>query len=411
MNRNILRYVNKKLGPALCLALFLFDKCINIIPKCNKNERYNNILVIKIAGMGDTILMLPALHALKKAFPRATVSVLATPITKATFERCSVVDYIICFDILGQDKGIANYIKLVRLLRQRKFDLIFDMEQHFELTSVTSYLTGARRRVGFSIGRYGRGLVLTDRVTPDYNQHMVVNFLNIIRCLGVKTHVDSLVPIDIPDSEKLTIKRWMKKNNILDNRLKVGIQATSYKSGVTGKQIDPRRWLQERFAIIADKLIQFYDAIILFTGVSQEYDAIEEIISLMEEKAINAAGATASVGELAALVSELDLVICNDSAMSHVAAAMGVPTVALFGPETPVLYAPFGNNHLSIIQNTPCSPCSNIFRGIRCITSCPYNPAKCMTSISVEDVWEAIEKQLGHILAKKRKIERSACDN
>lgn len=405
MYRESLKFINKRLGNFLCYSLFLLDKIISFYSHQRnvKKKDYRNILVIKIAGMGDAVLMLPSLKALKRNYPNAKVSVLVTPTTKGPFVGSNFVDEIIDYDVLGKSKGLFGYVKLVYSLRKRKFDLVLDMEQHFKLTAITAYLIGTEHRVGFSIDGKGRGLLLSNKVVPEPNRHMAENFANIVRAIGVKVEIDRLEPIYISKEAKRAITQWFATNDIREEQLRIGIQATSHKPGSTGQEIDLRRWPKERFAIVADKLIKEYGAAVIFTGTIHERPAVDEIISLMEEKAINAAGETASVSELAALVKQLDLVICFDTAMSHVAAAMGTPTIALFGPDTPRRYAPFGKDHISITKNIACSPCNSIFDGKISYgsTDCPYSLPKCMELITEEDVLNAVQEKLKEVAAQK----------
>ena len=388
MRRKVLRFINKTTGTFFCVILFLFDKLVNVIPHKRKSESRTpipscNILVIKIVGLGDTVLMLPSITALKATYPQARISAMVTPLSSGILQYIKSIDELIVYDIFSSHKGIIGLIKLILLLRRKRFNLVIDFEQHIKLISIVSYLTGASRRIGFSNEKLGRGLLLTDKIHLDDAEHTVKNFAELVKKAGVKANITHLERIDVPDRDRDFVENWLSKRNIVPGTLLVGIHPGS------GGSATSRRWPKERFAQIADKLAEIYGARVIITGSPSEVELANEVARLMKTVPVIAAGQM-SIGQLIGLIDKLHLYISNDTGPMHISAAMGTPTIGLFGPNTPVRYKPYGNQHISIYKPSPCSPCINVHKGE--VPDCKQSSVLCLESITVEEVWYAIEK-------------------
>ena len=150
---------------------------------------------------------------------------------------------------------------------------------------------------------------------------------------------------------------------------------------------DTKRWASRKIAELSDRLIERYGAHIIFTGGTDDTPATEEIVTLMRHTAVNAAGKT-TLKELACLLKHAKLMITTDSGPMHIAAAMGTPVVALFGPTAPWRTGPYTDNALTVSAHLPCSPC---FKR-RCDRG-----NTCMQGISVAAVLAAVDIQMGPI--------------
>ncbi|HTP12414.1 MAG TPA: glycosyltransferase family 9 protein, partial [Bacteroidota bacterium] len=144
----------------------------------------------------------------------------------------------------------------------------------------------------------------------------------------------------------------------------------------------------DRFAALVSRLAITEEFLFCFTGTSEEREYVQRVINLthVTGRCINVAGRL-TIPELCALLEQSVLYIGNDSGPLHLATALGVPTVGLFGPESPVFYGPLGDRHTSIYRRLPCSPCMNVYaaKSFRC----PYN-ARCMKEIQVDEVFDAL---------------------
>ena len=387
MLRSFLRLLDKRLSPSICWFLFLLDVALRTAdPKgssmAGEGRDFRNILVVKIAGMGDTVLMLPALKALREAYPRSKISALVTPLSKGILVNQPVLDDVIIYDISEQGKGVMGLANIILGLRRREFDLVIDFDQPFYLSSIFSYSTGASTRVGYS-NLPARGRLLTRKVVLDDKKHACDSFADLVRSLGVNFSIEDLEQVWVPEADSRYVRNWLEKVEILEDDFVVGIHPGS------GGNMVSRRWRMERFAELADKLSEVYEAKVVITGGASELGLARDLSHLMKSTPIVAAGQI-SVGQLAELISKLNLYISNDTGPMHISAAMGTPTIGLFGPDTPVRYGPYGGQHLSIYAPPPCSPCINIHKGVR--VDCKHRSPLCLEMITVEDVWEAVEK-------------------
>ena len=148
---------------------------------------------------------------------------------------------------------------------------------------------------------------------------------------------------------------------------------------------DTKRWAPRKIAELSDRLIEGYGAHIIFTGAKDDHSAVEEIVTLMRHTAVNASGKT-TLKELAFLLKHAKLMITTDSGPMHIAAAMGTPVVALFGPTAPWRTGPYTDTALIVSTHLPCSPCFK--------RKCDREKT-CMQEISVAAVLAAVDKQMG----------------
>lgn len=212
---------------------------------------------------------------------------------------------------------------------------------------------------------------------------------------GVK--IDELKPIkiDISHEHISRIKKIEAENNINRDDIMVGIHAG------TSDNFTFRRWPKENFVRLSDLLAGKYKIKVVFTGIEKEKELVEEIIGLMDNNAMNLCGKL-SIKELCAFIERCDFFISNDTAPVHIASAMGTPVVAIFGPNTPFLYGPRGDHDIVLYNELYCSPCMTNFNAK---TSYCKEP-KCIYSITVEDVFDKIEKKYlkdGDFLKKNKR--------
>lgn len=389
MLRTFLRFLDTKFNPLICWTIFLSDTMFKVLSfKWHENsvehQDFKKILVVKIAGMGDTVLMLPSLKALRKAYPESEISALLTPLSKGVLVNQPILDDVIIYDIWEEHKGITGLARMILTLRRRQFDLVIDFDQPFYISSVFSYSTRADTRIGYS-NLTARARLLTRKVPLDDKKHACDSFADLVRPLGINISTENLEEVWISELDSRYVEDWLKKEEILENEFMVGIHP-----GCGGNVIS-RRWPKDRFAQIADRLSEIYGTRVIITGSTSEIELANEVACLMRTEPVIAAGQM-SIGQLAGLIDRLDLYISNDTGPMHISAAMGTPTIGLFGPETPVRYGPYGNQHLSVYKPPLCSPCINVHRGER--SDCKQPSTLCMEAITVEDVWEAVEKIL-----------------
>jgi heptosyltransferase-2 len=384
MNRTLLRFIDKSLGKLVVRAVALYDRAGRLFRRSGRTGAEGvpaNILAVKLVGLGDTVLMLTPLARLRAAFPEARITVLATPLSIGVLPVQPAVDEVIVYDVFGGDKGVPGIIRISRLLKSRRFDCVIDFEQHFQLTSLLAYLTGAPRRIGFYYGDSPRKALFTDPVPLDPDRHMVDSYMGLLAPLGLRAgKVEELDALFIPAEDRGPVDGWLAEKGVAAGDILVGMHPGS------GARAPAKRWGVERYAEVIRRLRREYRAKVVLTGSAQEADLAAGIMKTAGPESVFTSSGLFDMRRTAALLSRCDLFISNDTGPMHVAAAVGTPTIGVFGPETPVRYAPVGRANTALYKKIHCSPCVHIYAGA--VHDCEHG--YCMQEITADDVWNAV---------------------
>lgn len=355
------KFIDKYIFSIPCLIFRSFGKL-------NKSK-IKKILVIKNWALGDSVVLLPALHAIKKQFPKAELHVLAHPKNKVIFEGQKFVDKIIDF-------GALNILKSFR-----KYDVCIDAEPFLNVSAFISFLSSGYR-IGFSHGI--KSNLYNETILFNKKQHMVQNYLDFARKLGSDYDTNELIPLVIGNRDKKIVSNYLKKEKVTSKDFVVGIS-----SGVA-ESVKYRAWSSENFAKLADELIEKKMKVV-FLDSKDNKPVIDKIKQKMRNTAIDASGLF-SVKQASELISRCNVFVSNDSGLMHISAAMGIKTIGLFGPNTPVLWAPYGKGNVSLFKpKKGCPYLDNTNPELipKCLTK---EQLTCMDAITVSDVLHAIEK-------------------
>jgi heptosyltransferase-2 len=342
-----------------------------------------SFLVVEPWGLGDVILTTPLLGALRENFSGATITLLAKPHAEPLLRHSGLVDEIIPFDFpwtaFEGKYRLSRYDtpafeNLFRQLRKRDFDVSLDARRDIR-SNVVTYLAGARRRIGYDFG--GGAHLLTDVVpSGDQSAHKIEDWLELLVPLGVRVNGQPKPRLTVTEGERATARDRLKLLGISSAGPLVGLHP--------GASHAVRRWDQTRFGeVLADIL---HD------------DGAQALI--FEEREGDSSGISTSrpvprvrtgVRELMGLIAECDLVLCNDSGPMHIAEALDVPVVALFGGSRSEWYGPRGEVHRVVqVEDMPCRPCFD---------ACIFSTARCMEGISTDRVVSGTRSQLDRIAA------------
>ena len=382
MQSKTLKWMDKIIGTSLCFSLGLFDQILHFFIKRPPFEpaSIKKILIIKLVAIGDLVVALPTLKAIREEFSKANISLLTTPRVKEIAENIPFVDEIIYYDPFKTHRGISGILRMCFMLKNKGFDLVVELEHYYRVTTFFSYFSGAKHSVGFDLPMQGRRGLFTIKVPYDVNKHELEVFLDMARAIGVKNTNPSLIEISFSKEDERYVKNLLAKLTEASSLL-IGIHVG------TGKSAISRRWINKRWAKLADILIEKYNAKVIFTGAEVEKGIVAEITKYMKHKATNLVGKT-TLKQFAALTKQCDLFISLDTGPMHIVAAQKTPVVALFGPNTPKKWGPYGDNHRVIYKALPCSPCTQQYRGK--VSNCKNNI--CMQKITVEDVLKAVDE-------------------
>jgi N-acetylglucosaminyldiphosphoundecaprenol N-acetyl-beta-D-mannosaminyltransferase len=355
-------------------------------------ERY---LIVQLADIGDLIVSTPALSALRESKPDAHIALLTTAHASPILNRTNLVDEIITFD-KGQFNSSRAFFRPDNLrqifgLRRGHYDAVIFFH-HFTLKlgtlkfALIALATGAKRCIGLD---NGNGWFLTERI-PDGGfgaKHQAQYWLDLVGLLGAETSPRSAVigKAD-PDSEF----------PIPNKKPRIIIHAGS------GGYSMARRWDAQKFAQVADRLVETYQAEIVLVGTKDD-DGLA-VKTAMKHEPVDMIGKTKLDG-LARLITDADLFIGADSGVMHVAAATGTPIVAVFGPSNPYAWSPWTPDGISVVVHSApeCSPCSYVGHSIGLREGCAART--CMRMVMPDDVFAAAQQILeGNAINKDLKL-------
>lgn len=333
------------------------------------------ILVRAPNWVGDAVMAIPALEAIRRARAGDEITVLAQPAVAELYDGQPFADRILRYDVRGGHRGWLGRERLIAALRKEKFDAAVVLQNAFEAAWL-AWRAGIPERVGYA--RDGRGRLLT-RAVPvphpgEIPRHESHYYLELLRRAGWIDAVPVIPPIDltVSDSARAGAEGTLRAAGARPNAWRCAIApGASYGAA--------KCWPPERFAQLADRLISECGADVLFFGTSNEADLAARIRSDMKSPAISLVGQT-SMRDLAALFACCSVFIGNDSGAMHVAAAAGLPVIGIFGSTDPEGTSPVTDQFTLLREPVSCSPCF--------LRRCPVDH-RCMTRICVDSVFVA----------------------
>jgi ADP-heptose:LPS heptosyltransferase len=359
------------------------------------------ILFVELSEMGTTILAEPAMRKARAA--------LSAELFFVIFER-----NVGSLELLGtfppenvftiSDKSLSalgwSTLGFLRWCARNDIDTVVDLELFSRFTALLGGLSGAERRVGFyrfhNEGLY-RGEMLTHRVAYNPHIHIAKNFIALIDALLApaptvpysKTVIgDDALDVAIAPPSAQDRARMLERIRTLVP-FDPARQRLVLINPNASELLPHRRWMPERYAELIRRIVAGYaDVVVLITGAPEERARAEELVRASGPRAASFAGQS-SLADLPALYAQAALMVSNDSGPAHFSAAAGLPTIVLFGPETPKLYQPLGTSR-AIYAGLACSPCVTAHNHRK--TACTDNV--CMRAIEVDQVYAAVAEVL-----------------
>ncbi|MBF0458265.1 MAG: glycosyltransferase family 9 protein [Nitrospirae bacterium] len=311
------------------------------------------ILVIRPGGIGDAVLLLPALKHLRALHRGAQIDVLCEKRNHGIFQLSGDINRIYLYD---------SGLQLIKCLRNT-YDAVIDTEQWHRLSAIIAYLTGARLRIGFNTNE--RGELFTHKIPYSHDDYEGRSFINLIAPLSRIDISDGVPDVFLSgeafiDAEPI----WIFKTGRT-----VAIAA--------GASVKERRWGGENFGLMARQLSDIGFNILIIGSKADKPDAM--IIKGYCPEAVDLTGAT-SLKDTVPLLKAVSALVCADSGIMHIASAAGTPTVCLFGSGIGKKWAPLGKRHRIINKRLPCSPCTKFGY------TPPCEQVRCLTQITVDEV-------------------------
>jgi len=336
--------------------------------------------------VGDAIMALPAIRAIRNR-RESNISILARSYVADIYRDQSVADELIIYDHRGKHAGISGRERLASELRSRRFDVAILLQNAFDAAWI-AWRAGIPQRIGYA--RDGRSLLLTKAVPVpkpgEISAHEKFYYLELLRRSG---WIDSLedepfIKLHVNEARRIGAADQLAAAGVRPNAVRIAIGAgASYGSA--------KCWPPSRFAELANHLQAQWDADVILFGAAGETNVSSAIATEMKRAPIDLTGQTA-VADLPALLSLCHVFIGNDSGAMHVAAAVGLPAVAIFGPTDPFGTAPVTPRHTVVREQPYCSPCF--------LRRCPIDH-RCMISITTNEVEAAVHPWLASAVVER----------
>lgn len=357
----------------------------------------NEIKRVVVRGtnwVGDSVMTVPALRALRRVLPEAKITLVVRPSAKGIFADVDFVDELLIYD----RRNVWSVWSQVREWRKRQFDLAVLFQNAFE-AALIPFLAGVPLRLGYAT-ESRQALLSHPLALPDWRstRHEVFYYLYLITALEQMLYGTSENCEQVPDASlQISETRKSEAENLLRT---YGVREGQPVVALCPGSINSRakRWPAADYATLADKLIESKRQVLLI-GSKDETDVTREVTSRMQQQPVVLTGKT-TLDQITAVLSLVDLVVTNDTGPAHIAAALGRPTLVIFGPTNPLTTRPFAPQ-AEILRHPPdCAPCM--------LRDCPIDH-RCMTAIGVNEVFEH-----SHALLKRAsfaKTVRSLCDS
>lgn len=334
-----------------------------------------NILVIKMTAIGDVILVMPSLRALRERYPKAKICCLVDETCKAVLQRCPYLDELIVIDLKGGQKGWMGLIRFSRRLMKYHFDKVVDFQNN-QKSHMLAGLSFASHIYGYRNKKFG--FFVTDPViNPDHALPPVEHQFQILRLLGIEYHPDRMLELYPSAADRKHIDGLLEGEWISPGMKVVGINLSASEKWKT------KNWPVSKMAKLCD-LLAVKNIRVVITGAEKDRETAVQVLGMTKAKPANCVGRT-SIMELAVLIERCQAFLTPDSSPMHIAAAMGTPFIALFGPTSSKRHLPPSHRCVVIQKELDCAPCYN---GKFCRTL----KHACMNDISVDEVMEGIEK-------------------
>lgn len=355
-----------------------------------KPENLKRVVVRGTNWVGDAVMTVPALRELRRVLPAAHITLATRSFARGIFNGADFVD-----DLLIQDRGAGPFGSVraqARDWRKQNFDLAILFPNAFE-AALVSWLGRVPARLGYETER--RGFLLSHRLTlPSWraSRHESFYYLNLIAALEEMLCGQSEILQQQPAAE-LSVDR-NRQTEAVDFLRNQGVRGGRPLIALCPGSINSRakRWPAERYAALADRLKEELDADLLLIGSANELDVSLDVSGRMNQTPILLTGKT-DLALAVAVLDQVDLLISNDTGPAHIAAALGRPTLVIFGPTNPLTTRPL-SSVAEIVRYPPdCAPCM--------LRDCPIDH-RCMTAITPEDVFDrAVQMLRGSVKSDK----------
>jgi len=348
------------------------------------------ILVIRLSSLGDVVLTTPAIKSLKQKFPQSQIFFLAKSQYRDVLKNDPNIFSFIEFDPFEKHRGVLGFAKLLKELKSLNFDVVIDL--HANLRSFfIRHLLKAKIKIKYDKRWLARFLLVYLKFLKVKSIHTLDLYLETLKKVGVNS-VEKEPKVFLDQESENFLKDFLIEKKIEKDDIVVGIHP--------GARWETKRWPEERFAKVCQILNQKPKFKIVLFGDQKDQKAVESISSRAEDQNLLKTG-NLPLDKFMSLIKRCDCFVTNDSGPMHIASALGVPVVAIFGPTHPKLgFFPLGSKNVVLTANVKCSPCS-LHGEKRCYKKSRY----CMDLIEPEMVTDAVERLLEKTISSRKGLD------
>lgn len=381
--KKIFRFFDRYLGIPLVLFLALLTRRKRRLPI----EDIQNILFIKLAAIGDAILLIPTLRKLKNSFPNTKITFMCSDINISVIQKIPYVDKIINCRVYDFLKNPLNFLRFIKDLRKTKYEVVIDAGQWERINSLITIFSKRDYSIGFRTQGQWKHVINDAVFAHSRSKHEVENFMDLLIPLGI-------VPVSGEyDYDDLQLEFFLKpedrifRDKFWDEHGLTDKTVICFHPGC-GENGKPREWALQNYIQVGGQLIKSNkDIVILITGTEFERYLCDPLYEALSDFSINTAGKF-TLEQTAALVERARLMLCSNTGILHVSTCVGTKTIGLHGPTNPVKWGAYNKRAVIIQSSKYCSPCLYLGHDYGC------NKPTCMKDITSDDVFMAIKKEL-----------------
>jgi len=335
--------------------------------------RHGRMLLIKPSSLGDIVQAFPFVSAIKAQWPEIHLTWVVKRRWADLVDRAEGIDR-----VWRVDETAASWAREACRLRAERFDIAVDLQGLFR-SGALAWLCGAPVRIGFDNAREGSPWFYTRRVpVPTMDMHAVDRYLLVAESLGASAKGVPQFRFRIPEPDNQAVRNLLHQKGLSEDRSWVAMNVSARWS--------TKRWFLRSFAEVMDRLHEEGLGPVAVIGSPEDRMDAEQLRAIVRSPFVDLTGAV-PLGHLPALLSTASLLVTNDSGPMHIAAACGVPVVAIFGPTSDVRTGPYGSGHHVLTASIPCRPCFS--------RVCRHEPQlECLQLITPDKVVGAVRRLL-----------------
>ncbi|MDD5643828.1 MAG: lipopolysaccharide heptosyltransferase II [bacterium] len=336
----------------------------------------SKILLRAVNWIGDAVMMLPSVKAIKQMYASAEIVVLGKGSVNAVLSLGKVVDRFIKYDIPADVLDLKERVKLSKEIRANGFSRCFIFPNSFD-SALIPYMSGIPERIGFGV--FPRSILLTKSVKlPPVGIHQALKYFELVKADGFSGNMPDF-SMEVDNASLVWADTFLGMNCRDRSAPLVGISP--------GAEYGPaKRWFPDRFASLINRIKNVYNAEVILLGSKNDKDICGAVKRQVSGTIIDACGKT-TIPQLAAVLKKVKLLITNDTGTMHLAAALKTPVLAIFGSTDEKATSPVKGDIIVIKKETECSPCLNRI--------CRRKTYECFSKISVEEVFGRLKKIFG----------------